>query len=143
MAFNPKVRIMVFGTFDVLHKGHLNFFKQARQLANNPYLIVSVARDANVKKIKGHKTRYNEKQRLKAVKKNRLVNKALLGSLKNYLGHIISQKPQVIALGYDQKAYTQGLKTLLAGKGLKVRIRRLKPFFPSLYKSSIVKREKG
>ena len=41
-------RIMVFGTFDGLHKGHLNFFKQAKNFAENSFLIVSVARDKNV-----------------------------------------------------------------------------------------------
>ena len=46
-------KIMVFGTFDGVHKGHINFFKQARVLSKNPYLIVSIARDKNVKKIKG------------------------------------------------------------------------------------------
>ena len=47
-----KIRIMVFGTFDGLHEGHLDFFKQARQLSKNPFLIVSIARDKNVKIIK-------------------------------------------------------------------------------------------
>ena len=28
---------MVFGTFDFLHKGHLNFFKQARKLSAHPF----------------------------------------------------------------------------------------------------------
>ena len=50
-----KTRIMVFGTFDGIHRGHLHFFKQARGLVKNPYLIVSVARDVNVKRIKGRK----------------------------------------------------------------------------------------
>ena len=49
---NHKVKIMAFGTFDILHAGHLNFFKQARKLSKYPFLIVSVARDVNVKKIK-------------------------------------------------------------------------------------------
>ena len=39
---------MVFGTFDGLHKGHINFFQQAVKLAKNSYLIVSIARDKNV-----------------------------------------------------------------------------------------------
>ena len=41
---------MVFGTFDGLHKGHLNFFKQAKKLAQKSFLIVSIARDLNVLK---------------------------------------------------------------------------------------------
>lgn len=70
-----KIRIMVFGTFDILHKGHINFFKQARKLAKKPYLIVSVARDINVKKIKGHKTINNEKYRLLKISKQRQVDR--------------------------------------------------------------------
>ena len=57
------VRVMVFGTFDGLHQGHLNFFKQARNLSKNSYLIVSVARDKNVKKIKGRLPYLNEKKK--------------------------------------------------------------------------------
>ena len=36
-------RIMVFGTFDMIHAGHEDLFRQARALAKEPYLIVSVA----------------------------------------------------------------------------------------------------
>lgn len=139
MDKNRKKTIMAFGTFDILHKGHLNFFKQARKLSKNLFLTVSVARDANVKKIKGHKTRFNQKQRLAAVKKCGLVDKAVLGAAKNYLGHIIKERPDVVALGYDQKAYTKDLKKLLNQKGLKVKIARLKSFYPKVYKSSLVK----
>jgi FAD synthetase len=131
---------MLFGTFDFLHKGHLNFFKQARKLSKNPYLIVSVARDLNVKRIKGRKPDILEKQRLAKIKKCPLVNKAVLGGVKNYLPHIIKENPSIIALGYDQRAYVKNLKILLAKKGLKVKIARLKPYHPKIYKSSLVKR---
>ena len=59
---------MVFGTFDILHKGHLDFFRQARSLSKNPFLIVSVARDANVKKVKGRFPQNNERLRQKKIK---------------------------------------------------------------------------
>ena len=38
-----KTRIMVFGTFDGLHKGHLDFFKQAKNFIENSFLIVSIS----------------------------------------------------------------------------------------------------
>lgn len=133
---------MVFGTFDVLHKGHLNFFRQARRLSASPYLIVSVARDINVKKIKGKKPAFKEKQRLAAVKKCSLVDKALLGGLKNHIPHILKQKPQIIALGYDQRAYVKHLKDLLRKNGPEVRVTRLKAFYPEIYKSSLFKAQK-
>ncbi len=53
-------RIMVFGTFDMIHEGHADLFRQARALASDPYLIVSVARDAVAQRIKGNRPRHSE-----------------------------------------------------------------------------------
>ncbi len=139
MKTHPKIRIMVFGTFDLLHPGHLNFFKQARSLAKNPYLIVSVARDANVKKIKGQSPTFKEQRRLLAVKKYSFANKCVLGGVKSYLPHIKKARPDIIALGYDQIAYVDNLAQDLAKAGLKVKIHRLKAYKPSIYKSSLHK----
>lgn len=136
MIFNSKVRIMVFGTFDILHKGHLNFFKQARALSPNPFLIVSVARDRNVKKIKGHQPKNSEKKRLKLVASSKQVNMAVLGGVKNHWPHILKAKPNIIALGYDQTVYVKNLKRDLTKAGLNVKVKRLKAFKPHLYKSS-------
>ena len=134
-----KIKIMVFGTFDVLHKGHLNFFEQARGLSPVPYLIASVARDINVKRIKGAMPKNDENKRLKKVQNCSFVDEALLGRERAYLTHILREKPAIIGLGYDQKAYTKGLKQELLRKGLKVKIVRLKPFKTHLYKSSKLK----
>lgn len=131
---------MVFGTFDIIHKGHLNFFWQARKLAPRPFLIVSVARDVNVKQIKGRLPTNLEKLRLGNIKKLKAVDKAVLGGVKDYIAHILRQKPAVIALGYDQSAYTRGLKTKLMEKGLRPTVVRLKPYKPHVYKSSFFKR---
>jgi FAD synthetase len=135
---NKKNRILVFGTFDILHPGHENFFRQARKLVNHPFLIVSIARDANVKKIKGKKPIHSEKLRLQKVKQHPLVDKAVLGELKDYIGHIIELKPDLLALGYDQTAYTEGLADKLFVKGNKVPIVRLKAFKPKRYKTSLL-----
>jgi len=135
----PKTKIMVFGTFDVLHKGHLNFFKQARQLVSNPYLTVSVARDRNVLRIKKRKPIKGEKARAVNIKKYPLVDKVVLGGIKDHLPHILKEKPDIIALGYDQSEYTANLKKELTGAGLKnTKIIRLKKYYPNLYKSSII-----
>ena len=136
-----KTKIMVFGTFDVLHKGHLNFFKQARNLAKKPYLVVSVARDSNVKRIKGKAPFLKEAQRKLALFKNRLVDKVVLGGKTNFLTHIKKEKPEVIALGYDQTAYVKDLKKAIKKEVLTTRIFRLKPFKPKIYKSSLFKKK--
>lgn len=127
-------RVMVFGTFDILHPGHINFLEQARKLGD--FLIVSIAREKNVKRIKGRRPYHSEKERKELLSSLKFVDKVAVGANKDYLNHIIKQKPDVIALGYDQKYYTDKLKEKLAQRGLKVKIVRLKSYKPNLYKSS-------
>lgn len=133
-------KIMVFGTFDGVHKGHLNLFKQARDLAPQPFLIVSVARDKNVKKIKGDYPDKNEKTRINLVKQTKLVDKVILSGGRKHIPHILKESPDIIALGYDQKEYVKNLKKDLGEKGLKVKIIRLKPYKEHIYKNHLLKK---
>ncbi|MEI8175030.1 MAG: adenylyltransferase/cytidyltransferase family protein [bacterium] len=130
---------MVFGTFDGLHKGHLNLFKQARRLAREPFLIVSIARDVNVKKIKGELPCLSETDRALLIKKCKLVDKVILSGIKNHTAYIIKENPDIIALGYDQKVYVEELKKDFKSKGLKVKIVRLKPYKETIYKNHLLK----
>jgi cytidyltransferase-like protein len=142
----PVTKIMVFGTFDGLHKGHFNFFKQAKSLVKNPFLIVSIARDNNVLKIKNEKPIFSEKERLNLVRRNKSIDKAVLGGKVKYLPHILKEKPDIIALGYDQKAYVEELKKDLknlsaqASKGILVKIIRLKPYKEKIYKNHLLRK---
>ena len=131
---------MVFGVFDGLHPGHLNFFRQARALARRPYLVVSVARDRNVIRLKERKPNLGEKKRMALLKKCKLADKVVLSGEKNHLSHILKVKPEIIALGYDQKAYVRNLKKDLKNKGLLVKLIRLKPYKEKIYKSSLLQR---
>ncbi len=133
-------RIMIFGTFDIIHKGHRNFFKQARELAKNPFLIVSIARATNVKRIKGRAPRHTDQQRLAAIAALPEVDKVVLGGARQYIPHIVRERPDIIALGYDQIEYVKGLRTALIVKGLKPKIVRLKPYKEHIYKTSIIDR---
>ncbi len=130
---------MVFGTFDGLHPGHLNFFKQARKLSKNPFLVVSVARDKNVRKIKGRFPELNEKKRIALIKKSRMADKVILSGSGNHIPHIAAEHPDIIALGYDQRAYVPNLKKDLKNKGIIVKIKRLKPYKEKIYKNNLLK----
>jgi cytidyltransferase-like protein len=138
---NKKEKILIFGTFDGVHLGHLDFFKQARKLSKNPFLIVSIARDKNVLKIKNKLPFNNEKQRQALVKKTKLAERVVLGSLNNYLLHIIKENPDYIGLGYDQIHYTKNLKKDLKDLGLAPKIRRLKPYKENIYKNSLLNKK--
>lgn len=130
--------VMAFGTFDIFHPGHINFLKQAKKYGK---LIVVIARDRTVKRIKG-KSPYNaEKQRLRLVKASGLADKIILGSLSDRYAAIKNYRPDIIALGYDQKFFVDELKSELKKIKLNAKIIRLKPFQPKKYKSSILKNE--
>lgn len=137
-----QAKIMVFGTFDGVHKGHLHFFRQARALSKNAFLIVSVARDKNVLKIKKVMPIFSEKKRMLLVSKCKLADKTVLSGIKNYLPHILRENPDIIALGYDQKAYVRNLKKDLQKKGLSVKIFRMKPYKNKIYKNHLLKKAK-
>lgn len=99
---------------------------------------MSVARGVNVKKIKGKNPLHGERFRMASVKQSGMAQKVVLGAPRDYLGHIIGLKPHIIALGYDQTSYTGGLKAKLSVRGLSVKIRRMKPYHPQRFKSSLM-----
>lgn len=134
---NPETRIMVFGTFDMVHEGHADLFRQARALALHPYLIVSVARDRVAERIKGMNPRTREEERMRTVEGNEYVDKAVLGDEEGYIGHIRTNKPDIIALGYDQEGeFVENLEKDLRDAEMKTRVVRLAAFKPELYKTS-------
>jgi FAD synthetase len=128
-------KVMCMGTFDILHPGHLDYFRQAKQLGD--YLIVVVARDSNAIK-EGKKLRFGEKERHAAVAVQPIVDKAVLGNEDDRLKIVEQEKPDVICLGYDQKVDEEKLKEALAKRGLTPKIARAKAFFPEKYKSSLL-----
>jgi cytidyltransferase-like protein len=128
---------MVFGTFDMLHEGHLDMFRQARALVEDPQLIVSIARDQSTERIKGMKPKHTELERLKTVEACNLVDEVVLGDREGFIGHIVLADPEVIGLGYDQHSfYVNELQAELDRAGLHTRVVRLKPFQPEIYKTS-------
>lgn len=129
--------VLLFGTFDILHVGHLNVFKQARKLGDR--VVVIVGRDANVKKIKGRAPLNSETDRLELLKHIDLIDEAILGAKNNVYELIKKIKPTVIALGYDQQAFTEKLQDKLVEFKLKTKIVRLKPHRATCKKSSKLK----
>ena len=128
---------MVFGTFDMVHEGHVDFFRQARSLALHPYLIVSIARDAIATRIKGAKPRRTEKERHALLSRNTLVDEVVLGQEDGYIEHIAQAKPDIIALGYDQMGeFVDRLERDLTDAGVEAKVVRVQAFQPEKYKTS-------
>ena len=139
MFLQPK-KVMVFGTFDGVHPGHIFFLAQAKVLGKK--LIVSIARDINVKRIKNKAPNFDENKRLADITKLGIADEVMLGDKQNYLEHIAKAAPDLILLGYDQVAYTENLLKDLKSLGLKTKVKRAKPFSAHIYKSSKLKAAK-
>jgi len=138
VRMGPKT-VMVFGTFDLLHQGHLDFFRQAKEFGDS--LMVVVGRDKTIMHRKGRFPDQSEDIRLQKVSQVHEVDKAILGNPsrthKDQIKVIEKYKPEIVCLGYDQKPDAETLRNLLAIRGLKnIKIHTLKPFYPEVYKSS-------
>ncbi len=140
MNNEKKKLVMIFGTFDYLHAGHENLFKQAKELGDE--IIAVVARDKTVRNIKNEDPENNEKTRLQTLKDTGWANLVILGNAKDKTKVIKDYRPDIIALGYDQFAFTYRLEKLLMELKLDAKIIRLNPYHPEIYKSSIMKDKK-
>ncbi len=132
--------VMVFGTFDGLHPGHEYFLSEAKKKGD--WLVVVVARDQTVKKVKGHLPKHNEVKRKSEIDQTELPDQVVLGSKSNPYTIFNSIKPDIICLGYDQKAFVDGLPAALAQRGIDADIIRLEAYRPDEYKSSNINKNR-
>ncbi|MEM4255541.1 MAG: adenylyltransferase/cytidyltransferase family protein [Candidatus Norongarragalinales archaeon] len=144
-------KVLVCGVFDLLHLGHLWFFRQARRFGT--HLTVLVARDSTVRKAKKRLPFFKEKERMELLSSLRIVDRVVLGDKNSLYSGVISAKPDVLVLGYDQlksAGKLLGLSSVssekeiekrFAEKGLKLRVVRLsKSWMPERFKSKNVKK---
>lgn len=129
-------KVICFGSFDPLHAGHLDFFAQAKKLGD--FLIVVVSRDETILSQKNHISSQNEKTRLEAILACKIADRVTLGDKPDEYRILEEQKPDVIAVGYDQK-----IPEVLKNNLKKCNIVTLKPYKPEIYKSSKIKQGKS
>lgn len=123
---------MVFGTFDIIHPGHVHLLNEAKEYGD--YLIAVIARDKTVHAVKKHAPKFDEKNRLENLSALNIANKVILGEEgEDKYASIRQEKPDVIALGYDQKHFIEELEDALEDHVLIV---RLSPYRQDIYKSS-------
>ncbi|MEK7523809.1 MAG: adenylyltransferase/cytidyltransferase family protein [Patescibacteria group bacterium] len=130
-------KVIAFGTFDRFHAGHESYLQQAKSLGDS--LVVIIARDETVQRIKGKMPDHSEKQRAQSVKKSGLADKVMLGKLGDKYEVIRRLKPDVIALGYDQFTFTFRLEKFLIDQKMNARIVRLRPYHPNVFKTSLLR----
>ena len=70
-------KVFVSGCYDLLHSGHVEFFRQAAEYGE---LYVGIGSDKTIQDYKHHKTVYSEQERLFMVKSIRYVKEAYINA---------------------------------------------------------------
>ena len=116
--------VLTAGTYDIIHTGHLKTLEEAKKRGD--ILIVVVARDKTVEKIKGHLPIIPEKQRKTIVQSLKPVDLTILGSERDFLEPIERVDPDLIVLGRDQPVNKRKLERELRKRGLQCKVIRLR-----------------
>jgi FAD synthetase len=128
-------RVLVFGTFDILHPGHTSFLRQARRRGDT--LVAAVARDVFVSSFKGKPLRHAETERRRNLLASGLVDQAYLGDRRPGSYAIVKRlRPDVICFGHDQHLLEADLRAWMARSGEHIELYRLRSYRPDIYKSS-------
>jgi diphthine synthase len=137
----PYKKIVITGSFDIIHPGHLQFFLEAKKQLPNAELIVVLARDSSIREFKVRDPILPENHRLSVLKSISLVDKAILGNEGSDKIRIIEEiDADLIVLGYDQWISEEKLKTELAKRNLKAKVLRLGKFGDNLTSSSEIRK---
>ena len=137
-----KKKVLIAGTFDLIHPGHLYLIKEAAKLGN---VYIIVATDKNRRLYSGISPIIPQEQRLEVIKNIKNVKDARLGRDDNDTLKTVEEiNPDIILLGPDQKYSIEALKRGLKEKRLNhIEVRRLETYFDEyeLHSSSLIKQK--
>ncbi len=94
-------KVFVSGCYDLLHSGHVEFFRQAAQYGE---LYVGIGSDQTILHYKNHKTVYSEQERLFMVKSIKYVKDAYINAGRGILDFIPTLdivKPDILVVNSD------------------------------------------
>ena len=100
-------KVFVSGCYDMLHSGHVAFFKEASRYGD---LYVGIGSDATIRDLKNRKTVYSEKERLYMVKAIRYVTDAYINpgsGMLDFLETLDIVKPDVFVVNTDGGSETK------------------------------------
>ena len=94
-------KVFVSGCYDLLHSGHVEFFRQAAEYGD---LYVGIGSDNTILKYKNHQTVYKEQERLFMVKSIRYVKDAYINQgsgIMDFVPTIDIVKPDILVVNED------------------------------------------
>ena len=98
---SQRPKVFVSGCYDLLHSGHVEFFRQAAQYGD---LYVGIGSDATILGYKHHKTVYAEQERLFMVKSIRYVKDAFINAgsgVMDFIPTVLDLKPDIFVVNED------------------------------------------
>lgn len=101
-------KVLAGGVFNAVHPGHVWFLKKAKALGD--CLVVVIASDKTV--LKKKELLKPQSERKGAVEGLKIADRVLIGDEQDFLKVVKKEKPQIIALGYDQEFDKESLKAL-------------------------------
>jgi len=133
---HPSLKIVLAGgVFDIIHPGHIHTLNEAKKLGD--FLVVVIATDKTVLKMKKRKPLHNAQARQELVSSLSMVDLCIIGDEEDIFKTVDLIKPQIIALGYDQihqeKFITDGCRKI----NLDVTVARLESPIPKTSSSDI------
>jgi FAD synthetase len=129
-ALRDQVLVLASGVFDLVHYGHIRFIEEAKKLGGeNSRLVVIVARDKTVERLKGRRPIIPEDQRRAVVESLKPVDEAILGYEDLSFEETIAKiKPDIIAVGYDQRSIENAVRAFIKARGLTIEVVRVGKF---------------
>lgn len=94
-------KVFVSGCYDLLHSGHVEFFRQAAEYGD---LYVGIGSDETILHYKHHKTVYSEQERLFMVKSIRYVKDAYINAgsgIMDFIPTVDFLKPDILVVNSD------------------------------------------
>ena len=121
-----KKKVLAGGAFNIIHPGHIYFLKEASKLGGR--LVVVIASDRTVLRNK-KRLLFPARERAERVDVLSFVDRVIVGDDDDMMKVVAEEKPDIIAVGYDQDE--NAIKKMLAQAGPDreiVRIEKLKGY---------------
>lgn len=129
--------VLAGGVFDVIHIGHVYTLRKARSLGD--VLVVVIARDETVRRLKGADPIHSESQRQELVSAIRYVDVAILGDKEDMMKTVELVRPDIVALGYDQAHDESYIYGEAKKRGIELKVVRLDSPYPGIKSRNIKK----
>ena len=128
------MKVLTFGTFDIVHPGHIFYLEYAKSQGSLLYTVI--ASDYISENLKQRKNIYNQKDRMQHIEKLNIADVIIAGSNTNPLAILNKIQADIIVLGHDQKAPIEAIQKALP----LTKILRAPKFKDHIFKSSLIKK---